>query len=235
VASRSPTRASGSGAPRSARPTPTGYARRARPGDKWHLDEVFITINGKTYYLWRAVDQHGTLLDILVTLVTPHRDALAATRFFRKLFTGLEYVPRVLVTDKLGSYHAAQGCPLGRAPPVEVSEQPGGELTPTHPPTRTGHDTVHLTRARPVVLLRVQRHLPTRPATPLPAQRRGIPTRHGRPIHRVERGRRPAWSISPAAVAKGAGHCGMSARVAQPIGQCAGVPSGWSPFHPARA
>ena len=40
--------------------------RRARPGDKWHLDEVFITINGKTHYLWRAVDQHGAVLDILV-------------------------------------------------------------------------------------------------------------------------------------------------------------------------
>ncbi|MGB6224522.1 MAG: IS6 family transposase [Pseudonocardiaceae bacterium] len=78
--------------------------RRGRPGDKWHLDEVFIKINGKTHYLWRAVDQHGTVLDILVT---SHRDAKAATRFFRKLLTGLEYVPRVLVTDKLASYGVA--------------------------------------------------------------------------------------------------------------------------------
>jgi putative transposase len=78
--------------------------RRARPGDKWHLDEVFITINGKTHYLWRAVDQHGTVLDILVT---SRRDAKAATRFFRKLLTGLKYVPRMLITDKLGSYAAA--------------------------------------------------------------------------------------------------------------------------------
>ena len=79
--------------------------RRARPGDKWHLDEVFITINGKRHYLWRAVDQHGDVLDILVT---SRRDTRAATRFFRKLLTGLEYVPRVLVTDKLGSYGAAR-------------------------------------------------------------------------------------------------------------------------------
>jgi putative transposase len=78
--------------------------RRARPGDKWHLDEVFITINGKTHYLWRAVDQHGTVLDILVT---SRRDAKAATRFFRRLLTGLEYVPRVLITDKLSSYGVA--------------------------------------------------------------------------------------------------------------------------------
>jgi putative transposase len=79
--------------------------RRARPGDKWHLDEVFITINGKTHYLWRAVDQEGNVLDILVT---SRRDAKAATRFFRKLLTGLEYVPRVLVTDKLASYGVAR-------------------------------------------------------------------------------------------------------------------------------
>jgi putative transposase len=84
----------------------TAYANglrrcRARPGDKWHLDEVFIKINGARCYLWRAVDQHGNILDILVT---SRRDTRAATRFFHKLLKGLEYVPRVLVTDKLGSY-----------------------------------------------------------------------------------------------------------------------------------
>jgi putative transposase len=78
--------------------------RRARPGDTWHLDEVFIKIAGRTHYLWRAVDQHGDVLDILVT---SRRDANAATRFFRKLLTGLEYVPQVLVTDKLASYGVA--------------------------------------------------------------------------------------------------------------------------------
>jgi putative transposase len=78
--------------------------RRPRPGDTWHLDEVFIKIQGKTHYLWRAVDQDGTVLDILVT---SRRDTKAATRFFRKLLKGLEYAPRVLVTDKLGSYRAA--------------------------------------------------------------------------------------------------------------------------------
>ena len=78
--------------------------RRSRPGDKWHLDEVFIKINGKTHYLWRAVDQDGNVLDILVT---SRRDAKAATRFFRKLLTDLEYLPRVLVTDKLATYGVA--------------------------------------------------------------------------------------------------------------------------------
>jgi putative transposase len=66
-----------------------------------HLDEVFITIQGKSHYLWRAVDQDGSVLDILVT---SRRDAKATTRFFPKLLTGLRSVPRVLVTDKLASY-----------------------------------------------------------------------------------------------------------------------------------
>ena len=79
--------------------------RRPKPGDKWHMDEVFIRIGGKTHYLWRAVDQHGHVLDILVQ---SRRSAKAAKRFFRKLLRGLQYVPRVLVTDKLRSYAAAK-------------------------------------------------------------------------------------------------------------------------------
>ena len=79
--------------------------RRPRPGDKWHLDEVFIRIQGVQHYLWRAVDQDGVVLDILVQ---PRRDAIAAKRFFKRLLKGLQYVPRVLVTDKLRSYGVAQ-------------------------------------------------------------------------------------------------------------------------------
>ena len=78
--------------------------RRAQPGDRWHLDEVFICINGITRYLWRAVDQHGNVLDVLVQ---PRRNAKAAKRFFRKLLKGLRYVPRVIVTDGLSSYQVA--------------------------------------------------------------------------------------------------------------------------------
>ena len=63
-----------------------------------------MKINGTTYYLWRAVDQHGDVLDILVQ---SRRNAVAAKRFFRKLRKGLRYVPRVLVTDKLRSYAVA--------------------------------------------------------------------------------------------------------------------------------
>ena len=75
------------------------------PGDKWHLDEVVIKIAGTRHWLWRAVDQHGRVLDILVQ---SRRDTKAAKRFFKKLLKGLRYVPRVIVTDKLKSYGAAK-------------------------------------------------------------------------------------------------------------------------------
>jgi putative transposase len=69
---------------------------RPRPGDKWFVDEMFIRICGKQHYLWRAVDQDGQVLDILVQ---SRRDAKAAKRFFHKLLRGLCYVLRVIVTD----------------------------------------------------------------------------------------------------------------------------------------
>ncbi len=81
--------------------------RRCRPhcGDTWHLDEVVLSIQGKKHFLWRAVDQHGNVLDILVQ---SRRNKQAAKRFFRKLLKGLQYVPRVIITDKLRSYGAAK-------------------------------------------------------------------------------------------------------------------------------
>ena len=66
---------------------------------------MFIRIRGKVRYPWRAVDQHGNVLDILVQ---SRRNAKAAKRFFCKLLKGLQYLPRVLVTDKLKSYAAAK-------------------------------------------------------------------------------------------------------------------------------
>src|SRR6478752_4323891 len=78
--------------------------RRARPGDKWHLDEVFIRINGTQHYLWRAADQHGNVLDVLIQ---SRRNGNAAKRFCRKLLKGMQYAPRVIVTDKLTSYSIA--------------------------------------------------------------------------------------------------------------------------------
>jgi putative transposase len=79
--------------------------RQPKRGDKWHLDEVCLTIKGKKYWLWRAIDQDGYELEVLLQ---PRRNAKAALRFFKKLLKGLCSAPRVMITDKLRSYKAAK-------------------------------------------------------------------------------------------------------------------------------
>ena len=78
--------------------------RRGRLGDTWHLDELFVAMNGRQQYLWRAVDEDGDVLDILVR---SRRNRRAAVRFFRKLLKKQGGLPRRLITDKLRSYPAA--------------------------------------------------------------------------------------------------------------------------------
>ncbi len=78
--------------------------RQGCRGDIWHLDELFVNIQGKRHYLWRAVDQDGDVIDILVQR---HRNARAAKRFLRKLSKLQGNKPWRLVTDKLRSYAAA--------------------------------------------------------------------------------------------------------------------------------
>ena len=70
--------------------------RRPQPGDKCHLDEVFIRIDSKLHYLWRAVDQDGNVLDVLIQ---PRRHGNAAKQFLRRLLKEVQDVPRVIVTD----------------------------------------------------------------------------------------------------------------------------------------
>ncbi|WP_055710915.1 IS6 family transposase [Streptomyces torulosus] len=106
--------------------------RRPRPGDKWHLDEVFIKINGERKHLWRAVDQDGMVLDVLVQ---NRRDKTAARRFFRRLMKRTRPVPRVVVTDKLRSYGAAHREVI---PSVEHRSHKGlnNRAENSHQPTR---------------------------------------------------------------------------------------------------
>jgi len=106
--------------------------RRPRPGDKWHLDAVFITINGQVRYRWRAVDQDGTILDILVQ---SRRNKRAAQQFFRRLLKRCQYVPRVLITDTLASDDAARRASL---PSVEHRRHKGlnNRAENAHQPTR---------------------------------------------------------------------------------------------------
>jgi putative transposase len=115
----------------------TGYARRLkrrerRLGDTWHLDELFVTIQGQRQYLWRAVDQDGDVIDILVQ---PRRDRRAAERFFRRLLKGQGCEPRRLVTDKLRSYSAARRTTM---PSVvhDTSRYANNRAEVSHQPTR---------------------------------------------------------------------------------------------------
>jgi len=78
--------------------------RQGRLGDTWHIAEVFVTIQGEQQYLWRAVDQDGDVIDILVRR---RRNQRAAERFFRRLLKSQGCEPRWLVTDKLRSDDAA--------------------------------------------------------------------------------------------------------------------------------
>lgn len=79
--------------------------RAPRRGDKWHMDEMCLVIKGKKHWLWRAVDQDGFELDILLQ---SRKNKQAAKRFFKKLLKGLSYALRVIITDKLQSYGAAK-------------------------------------------------------------------------------------------------------------------------------
>jgi putative transposase len=106
--------------------------RLPRAGDKWHLDEVEVKIAGQKHWLWRAVDQDGFVLDVLVQR---RRDKRAAKRLLRKLLKRQTRVPRVMITDKLGSYSAAKAEVM---PSVEHRRHKGlnNRAENSHQPTR---------------------------------------------------------------------------------------------------
>jgi transposase-like protein len=101
--------------------------RLPRIGDKWHLDEVVLKIAGVKHWLWRAVDQTGIVLDVLVQR---RRDKQAAKRLLRKLLKKQMRPPRVMITDKLASYFPAQKACFPKA----ASESPA--VHPTNDKTR---------------------------------------------------------------------------------------------------
>ena len=111
--------------------------RQARLGKTWHVDEVFLRMNGQRVYLWRAVDEHGQVLDILVQ---HRRDADAAERFFQRLLDQLGDAPERIVTDKLASYAVAkQRMPaLGPAKHLHVraAARLNNRAEQSHQPTR---------------------------------------------------------------------------------------------------
>ena len=114
-----------------------GFANQVRrrlpaTGDKWHRDEVVINIASRKHWLWRAVDQHGIVLDILVQ---SRRDAKAAKRLLRKLLKKQGRAPRVMITDKLASYAVAKRVVM---PGVEHRQHKGlnNRAENSHQPTR---------------------------------------------------------------------------------------------------
>ena len=88
--------------------------RKPRRGRSWHLDEMRVVVGGVAQWLWRAVNEHGEVLDVLLQ---EHRDTSAAKRFFRRLIEDHE-LPERIITDKLRSYGAA----ISEVPELEASE-----------------------------------------------------------------------------------------------------------------
>lgn len=142
------------------------------PGKTWHVDEVFLRMNGRRVYLWRAIDEQGQVLDILVQA---RRDAAAAERFFRRLLGQVEEAPEQIVTDKLASYAVAkQRIPALEAVKhiyVRAAARLNNRIEQSHQPTRVRERRMQrfkssaqaqrflTTFSRTCNLFRVRRHL----------------------------------------------------------------------------
>ncbi len=148
---------------------------------------MFIRINGKQHYLWRAIDQDGNVLDILVQ---SQRNKKAAKRFFRKLLNGLQYVPRVIITDKLKSYRAAKAEIM---PDVEHRRHKGLNkwAENSHQPTRVREKVMRRFKSAGharAVSLRLRDHLVALPITQTFIDGRAVPSRDAVEVRDVERG-----------------------------------------------
>ena len=98
---------------------------------RWHLDEVFVRINGETHYLWRAVDHEGEVLEVFVT---KHRDRKAALRFLKRAMKRYGR-PKVIITDRLRSYRAAMNI-IGNADAQEYGRWLNNRAENSHQPFR---------------------------------------------------------------------------------------------------
>ncbi len=111
-------------------------ATRRKPGSSWHLDEMFVTLRGEPYLLWRAVDEHGAELDVLLQ---KRRDKAAAKRFFQRVLRSCP-APRKIITDQLRSYPAAKADIPELANVkhvfVKVSARVNNRAENSHQPTR---------------------------------------------------------------------------------------------------
>ena len=115
--------------------------RRPRPSDRWHLDEFFIRFGGKIHYLWRAVDDEGEVLDIIMQ---PRGDRKAALKLMRRLLKWQGYLPDAIVTDRLRSYGGA----LRDHPDATSAARQGPMRATPRPPTRTRGSAARVRRIR---------------------------------------------------------------------------------------
>ena len=161
--------------------------RRGRQGDTWYLDELFVRMQGRTQYLWRAVDEDGDVIDILVQ---PRRNRRAAIRFFRKLLNTQGAIPRCLITDKLPSYQAACRTLI---PSVLHCTVPyaNNRVEVSHQPTR--HRERQMRGFKSIAHLQTLRVGPRRrpeslPRRPAPPTSRSSPRAPHPSVRRMERG-----------------------------------------------
>ena len=107
-------------------------SRRSRPTARWHFDEMAVMIAGRQFWLWRAVDDEGEVLDLLVQR---RRNKAAAVKLMRKLIKKQGFAPEVLVTDKLRSYGAAKS-EIGLSARHEQGLRKNNRAENSHQPTR---------------------------------------------------------------------------------------------------
>jgi putative transposase len=119
------------------------HKRRPKPHTTWHLDEVYLKIDGRLVYLWRAVDSEGEVLDVLVQT---KRNKAAALKLMRKLLKQYGFLPENLVTDDLRSYHAAAR-DLGIEHRHRTGRWRNNRAENSHQPTRRREDKMQSSKS----------------------------------------------------------------------------------------
>jgi hypothetical protein len=162
--------------------------RRPRPGDKWHLDEVFVGINDKLRYLCARSTSTATCS----TFSSSHAETRWRPRDSSVSCSRARGTCRACWSPtRWAATRSPPRAPVvGAAPAVAVSEQPRRELSSAHPATRTGDETLHIVAACPTAPVRLQRHLRALSAATASAQRNRMANRDGRPLRGLASGHR---------------------------------------------